>query len=280
MSLLSIYVLYSNVNYIYPVSYLVEIKLFQNCFKLLHSPVASDSHACHSATLPTWLLTAAHANRHTPTVASDSHTCHTAKLIPWLLTAEHATRLCQYLQTHSTSISYNTRICMPIQLKHQNIQCNSIVWMGWKDSISHVRVFVSLQIVAEYMIFRSWIWIYSLSGDTGTWEPESVDSGQVVHAGQECLNHTTHFIYWKVQLNIIINWYCSKISITINRYVQNYKKCIYNNVTKFVSMQSLYSYQRSKANSNWSLDDTVLIDTIIQRPTGSHREYYIHSNGL
>ena len=36
MLLLSIYVLYSNVTYIYPVSCLVEIKLFQivsNCFK-------------------------------------------------------------------------------------------------------------------------------------------------------------------------------------------------------------------------------------------------------
>ena len=35
MLLLSIYVLYSNVTYIYPVSCLVEIKLFQNCFKIV-----------------------------------------------------------------------------------------------------------------------------------------------------------------------------------------------------------------------------------------------------
>ena len=35
MLLLSIYVLYSNVIYIYHVSCLVEIKLFQNCFKIV-----------------------------------------------------------------------------------------------------------------------------------------------------------------------------------------------------------------------------------------------------
>ena len=50
-TLLSIYVLYSNVTYIYPVTCLVEIKLFQlfqNCFKLFQHVTPAQAAPIHS----------------------------------------------------------------------------------------------------------------------------------------------------------------------------------------------------------------------------------------
>ena len=47
MLLLSIYILYCNVTYIHPVSCLVEIKLFQNCFKLFRYLYWRSDHPHH-----------------------------------------------------------------------------------------------------------------------------------------------------------------------------------------------------------------------------------------